>query len=136
MGKGRKILLIDDEPDYCKVLSGRLESDGYEVTAVGTGQEGIDVASKEPFDLILLDMVMPNKDGVTTYQELRAHANTRDIPVILLTATARQGYWAPFPHESEGRAYILGKPYDHATLARRIDELLSSSGGGEKNGKA
>ena len=128
MIKAARLLLIDDDRDYGQALGTRLKQDGFEVIVAESGRRGLEAADGEPFDLILLDLLMPQQDGAAVYDELRAHPKTKHVPVILLTGTAEQGYWAPFPHENEemGRlAFILGKPLAHDVLLMRIRQLLS-----------
>jgi CheY-like chemotaxis protein len=133
--KGRpRILLIDDEPDFRYALQTYLISAGYEVTAVGSGQEGLDVLGRQTVELILLDMLMPGKGGIATYQEIRLNPTTASTPVILLTAIANQQHWEPMPNATDDHAFVMGKPYDHAVLLDRISQLLgkAASGGGTK----
>lgn len=129
MSKKPRILLVDDSDDFRETVSTRLNSEGFEVTGVASGREGLEIASKTNFDLILLDMVMPEKDGVTTYQELRANPNTKEVPIILLTGIAVEGHWEPMQYESDSRAFVMGKPYDHSALLGRIHQLLAQVGG-------
>ena len=121
----RRILLIDDSEDFCETVSTRLRSEGFDVTAVNSGQAGLDAVAAEPFDLILLDMLMPEKDGVTTYQELRANPQTAQVPVILLTGVAVEGHWEPMQYEEDRLAFVLGKPHDYRTLLARINQMLT-----------
>ncbi len=125
MAPRRRILVVDDATDYREALRIRLTHEGFDVTAVGSGREGLAVAARQPVDLILLDMLMPDKDGITTYQELKANPTTRQIPLILLTGLAVEGHWEPMPYESDGPAFVMGKPYDHAVLLERIAQLLA-----------
>lgn len=119
------LLLIDDNQGFREALTLRLQTEGFEVTAVASGQEGLGRTALQAFDLILLDMLMPEKDGIATYQELRANPQTRHMPVILLTCAAVEGHWEPMPYDTDGPAFILGKPYDHRILVKRINEVLA-----------
>ena len=69
--KGKKILLIDDEQDILEILSYNLEKEGYQVFTANNGNEGIVKAKEIIPDLILLDVMMPEKDGIETCQEMR-----------------------------------------------------------------
>lgn len=129
MSKKPHILLVDDSDDFRETVTTRLISEGFEVTGVSSGREGLEKAGTMNFDLILLDMVMPDKDGVTTYQELRARPRTKEVPIILLTGVAVEGHWEPMQYESDSRAFVMGKPYDHSTLLGRINQLLAQVGG-------
>ena len=124
----RRLLLIDDSEDFRETMSTRLRTEGFDVTAVGSGQEGLDlVAAGKAFDVILLDMLMPGKDGVTTYQELRATPQTQRVPIILLTGVAVEGHWEPMHYEEDVLAFVLGKPHDYRTLLARINQVLAQA---------
>lgn len=83
----KTILLIDDEPDVRQVLQLTLElSYGWQVETAVSGLEGIDKATALAPDLILLDIMMPDLDGVATLERLKTHPQTQNLPVIFLTA--------------------------------------------------
>jgi CheY-like chemotaxis protein len=85
----RRVLLVDDEDDIREVAQVSLEmTAGWEVLTAGSGNEGLATAAAEQPDAILLDMMMPDMDGPTTFQSLRANQSTQHIPVVLLTAKA------------------------------------------------
>lgn len=79
----KKILVVDDEQPIADILKFSLEKEGYDVICAYDGEEAIELASKEPFDLILLDIMLPYKDGMEVCREVR---KTSDIPIIMLTA--------------------------------------------------
>jgi putative two-component system response regulator len=81
----RTVLIIDDTPDTVRLLSGILK-DHYRVKVATSGERGIEVAVASPPDLVLLDVVMPEMDGYEACRRLKARPETRDIPVIFLTA--------------------------------------------------
>ncbi|GEM_PF-2536039 len=130
MEQHRKILVIDDNRDFREALRIRLANEGFDVHAVGSGQEGLAALTNARFDLVLLDMLMPEKDGIATYQEVRANPHTRALPIILLTGIAVENHWEPLAYETDGPAFVMGKPYDHAVLVKRIAEVLSHANGG------
>lgn len=82
-----KILLVDDEADIVAVFRAILENSGYQVITARDGVEGLKKAIEEKPDLILMDIVMPNKDGVETLRELKQDKLTKGIPVIMITAS-------------------------------------------------
>ena len=129
MAPRTRILLIDDNEDYLQVLTVRLRTDGFEVVTANSGQGGLRILASEPFDLILLDMLMPEKDGITTYEEIRANPKTQQIPLILLTGVAVEGHWQPMANESDGRAFVMGKPYNYVELVARINLVLTRAKG-------
>ncbi len=120
----KKILIIDDEPDFCFFVKENLELTGaYTVLTAHGGAEGLAVAFKERPDLILLDLLMPNIDGVTVYKELEAHEATAAIPVIILTATDAEAVRERIP-ELPAEAFLT-KPVQFVELKARIETLLS-----------
>ncbi len=123
----QRILLIDDADDLREVLSVRLRAEGYEVTSCATGKEGVEAALKQPPDLILLDMIMPDQDGMQTYQALRANASTRQLPVILMTSMALEAHWEALPYDTDGPCFVTGKPQDLGVLLARISQLLAEA---------
>lgn len=80
----KKVLIIEDEQSILKLLSYNLEQEGYAVEATMDGQEGLDLALKNSYDMILLDLMLPNKDGMEICRELR-HERV-EVPIIMLTA--------------------------------------------------
>jgi two-component system, NtrC family, sensor kinase len=82
------ILVIDDTPTNLEVLYGALSSAGYEILVEMDGESGIEQATSNPPDLILLDVMMPGIDGFETCRRLKSHPITHEIPVIFMTALA------------------------------------------------
>jgi CheY-like chemotaxis protein len=83
----KKILLTDDEPDIVLVFKAILEKNNYEVVIARDGIEGLRKATEEKPGLILLDIKMPNKDGMEMLRELKQDKSTKHIPVIMLTVS-------------------------------------------------
>jgi len=81
----KKILIIEDEISLQKTLKDALEREGYLVICASDGEEGIKLAKNEMPDLILLDLILPKKDGLEVLEELRKDSRTQDISVIVLT---------------------------------------------------
>lgn len=79
----KRILVVDDEVRYQRLLDANLRTDGYEVVTASDGIEAIDIFSSQPIDLILLDVMMPKLDGFETCQRIREYSN---VPIIMLTA--------------------------------------------------
>lgn len=86
-----KILLVEDNEMNRDMLSRRLARKGYEVVIAVDGGQGVDMARSEKPDLILMDMSLPVKDGWTATRELKAAEDTKQIPIIALTAHAMSG---------------------------------------------
>jgi CheY-like chemotaxis protein len=118
-----RILLIDDEDDIREVASLTLEATaGWEVLTASSGAEGIRVALAEKPEAILMDVMMPEMDGPTTFREMQKRPEIAAIPVILLTAKVQGVDQRRFA--DLGVASVLFKPFDPMTLAQQIAEVL------------
>jgi len=124
----KKILVVDDDPDLVETTSMILKSKQYDVVVAYDGVEGLEKAKTEKPDLIVLDVMMPEKDGYTLCKELKADAALNAIPVLLLTAVVSHISTTRFSHqmgmETEADDY-MDKPVDPNELVRRIELLLS-----------
>jgi two-component system alkaline phosphatase synthesis response regulator PhoP len=124
----KKILIVDDDPDLVDAVSTILESKGYATAKAYGGVEGLKKARTERPDLIVLDVMMPDKDGYAVCKELKADAKYRSIPVLLLTAVASNvpttKYTQQMGMETEADDYVE-KPVEPAELAKRVEILLS-----------
>jgi len=125
-----KILVVDDEPDAIAFVRTVLEENDHEVLSAPDGESGITQAQSEHPDLIVLDVQMPKKDGFHVFGELRRNEQTRNIPVLMLTAIADRtgiGFDGKSMAEyigSEPDAYI-DKPVDPDKLRETVARLLS-----------
>jgi DNA-binding response OmpR family regulator len=81
----RKILYVEDEPFIASALVRVLEQAGYQVTVAVDGEKGVEVATKELFDLILLDLILPKIDGFEVLRQLKLNPAMKDVPVIILS---------------------------------------------------
>lgn len=121
-----KVLLIDDEQDIRKVGRLSLEAVGHFETAVAaSAREGFDLASTSRPDVIVMDMMMPDVDGLAALAELRTIPELRDIPVIFMTAKAQREEIA-FYLEC-GAIGVVKKPFDPMTLPSEITAILDKS---------
>ena len=119
----KTILIVDDEDDIREIAQISLEEIGHwEVITASSGAEGIVKAQASQPDAILLDVMMPEMDGPTTVQKLRANPTTANIPVILLTAKVQSMDKQKFA--KLGVAAILPKPFDPVVLPGQIAEVL------------
>jgi len=134
MQKQAKVLLIDDDPDFVEATKTVLESKSYQVFTAYNGDDGLSKVFEEIPDLIILDVVMPGKDGFAVCKELKENPHYyffSKIPVLLLTV---------FPHGMEqtniplsagvitkAEGYIQ-KPVNPTELLSQVDELLKKHG--------
>lgn len=116
----KKVLVIDDEPDFLEMIKIRLEANGYEVIDAYDGEEGLKKAEGENPDIILLDIMMPKKDGYTLLRELKHKKATKSIPIIVLTA--KPGMRDLFG--MEGINDYIVKPFEDEELLLRIKKAL------------
>ncbi|MEO5822669.1 MAG: response regulator transcription factor [Vicinamibacteraceae bacterium] len=82
----RTVLVVEDEPNIRELVALHLQLDGWTVTQTGDGQDALRLARAEPFDLVILDLMLPGLDGMTVLRALRREAPAKDVPVLLLTA--------------------------------------------------
>ena len=119
----RRILIVDDEDDIREVAQVSLEMvAGWEVLTASSGPNGMAIANANKPDAILLDVMMPDMDGPTTFQKLQADPAIRQIPVIFLTAKLQAADRRRFAEM--GVAGVLAKPFDPLKLAGQVSEVL------------
>jgi CheY-like chemotaxis protein len=119
----KRILVIDNEAYIREVTQICLETvAGWEVITAGSGQEGIDKAIAEQPDAILLDVMMPDMDGITTFQKLQENATTQPIPVLLLTAKVQAS--DRHRYTELGIKAAIAKPFNPTEIATEIAEAL------------
>ena len=117
------ILLIDDEETIQEVVQVGIEIEvGWRVSLASSGSEGIILAKSQQPDAILLDVMMPEMDGISTLMKLKADANTQLIPVIFLTAKMQAGDKKIF--QNLGIAGVITKPFNSMTLGSQIAKIL------------
>lgn len=122
----KRILVIDDEDDIREVAQLCLEMvGGWEVLTSPSGSEGLVLAETEQPDAILLDVMMPDMDGLTTFQKLQANKATHHIPVILLTAKVQSADRHRFAEL--GVREMIAKPFNPLNLASQVAETLGWS---------
>ena len=119
----RTILVADDEPDMLRFLKSQLSS-LYQVLEAVDGQQAIEKATQFLPDIILLDMMMPEKDGLQACREIREHTSTQSIPVVMLTARADEE--TKLAALSAGASDFLTKPFSTTELHVRLKNLIES----------
>jgi len=121
------ILIVDDDPDLVETVSMMLESKGYEVGKAYDGIEGEEAIKKRRPDVLILDVMMPRKNGYELCKELKSNKWTQEIPVILLTAVGDAVPTTSYSH-ADGMAVeaedFIPKPVDAATLVEAVERLL------------
>jgi len=110
----RKVLVVDDEEVIRKFLKIHLVKLGYEVKEAADGEKALEQLKKDDFDLLICDILMPNKDGWEVIKEVRSNSKTKDIPVIVLTAKDRDSDM--FKGYDLGANYYMTKPFTKAQL--------------------
>ena len=117
-----KILIVDDMASMRKMVSFTLESVGHEVTQASDGDEALEIAKNNGFDLVVTDVNMPNMDGLTLVKELRALASFKFTPILLLTTEA--GKEKKMAGKAAGATGWLVKPFDPDKLLLTIKRVL------------
>ena len=117
-----RILVVDDEEDILELVRYNLTKENFQVTCAATGEEALDKLKKESFDLILLDLMLPGRDGLDTCRIIKGSPDTSHIPIMMITA------------KSEDTDVVLGlelgaddyvtKPFSPRVLLARIKALL------------
>jgi len=124
---GKYILIVDDDPDLVETVSMILESKGYEVGKAYDGIEGEEAIKKRRPDVLVLDVMMPRKNGYQLCKELKSNTWTKEIPIVLLTAVGEAVPTTSYSH-AEGMAIeaedFIPKPVDAATLVEAVERLL------------
>ncbi|HEU5065372.1 MAG TPA: response regulator [Gaiellaceae bacterium] len=125
------ILVVDDESAIRLICRVNLESAGFETLEAGDGETAFSLAQTEQPDLILLDIMLPGIDGLEVAERLSAAPETRQIPIIFLTArSTAPDEWRG--HEAGGVAYIA-KPFDPISLTETVAAVLSRTQLGERD---
>jgi twitching motility two-component system response regulator PilH len=112
-----KILVVDDSITEREMMKKSLEEEGYSVTAAKDGEEALEILKKEKFDCILLDVIMPKKNGFQVCREIKKDEFTKDIPVILVTSKGQESdmFWG----KKQGADDYIVKPF-------KMEELISA----------
>ncbi|MBT8360231.1 MAG: response regulator [Deltaproteobacteria bacterium] len=128
MSDKKQILLIDDDPDFVEAVKVIVENGGYDVRVAYDGQEGLEAVAEGKPDLIVLDVMMPVMNGHEACAKLKADDDTKEIPIILLTAVADRVTTSTYTHrdmlESEAEDY-MPKPVEPQELLERIQSWLT-----------
>lgn len=131
MTEKAKILLVDDDADFVEATKIVLESKPYEVIVASEGNEGLRKAHEEKPDLIILDIIMPVKDGFTAAEEFKKDPELSKIPILMLTSFTERGGETNIPASRgltlEAEDYI-DKPVTPDELLSRVEKYLKKTG--------
>lgn len=118
------ILIVDDEPMTRNLLRLMLERAGFEISEAEDGLKALLMVAEQPPDVLLLDVMMPNMDGLTVCEKLRARPETAVLPIILLSArTSPESVKAGI---EAGATRYLGKPISHEQLIQTVRDVLEN----------
>ncbi|MFI5470983.1 response regulator transcription factor [Streptomyces cacaoi] len=121
-----RLLIVEDEKRLARSLAGGLTAEGYTVDVVHDGLEGLHRASESPYDLIVLDIMLPGMNGYRVCSTLRAAGN--DVPILMLTA--KDGEYDEAEGLDTGADDYLTKPFSYVVLVARVKALLRRGGQG------
>lgn len=120
-GTGPRLLIVEDDPDAAEVLRVMLEQDGFEAHVVTTARGALDVVRQERYAAVLVDLQLPDADGIGLIRALRGHAATRDLPVVVVSADVARG-------KARGQSLEvldwLEKPFDQSRLRSAVASIL------------
>lgn len=123
----KKVLVVDDDPDFVDAVKSVIEDGGYEVDVAYDGKEGLEKVAQSRPDAIILDVMMPVMTGHDACKKLKEDPATSNIPVILLTAVAQRVTSSTYTHrdmlETDAEDYIP-KPVEPEVLLQRIKDWI------------
>ncbi len=122
----KKILVAEDEANLRRLVAGYLRREGFSVTEAANGLEAAQRFTEDRYDLVVLDIMMPYKDGFTVCREIRSQS---DVPVVILTARGQE--YDELTGFTCGADEYVTKPFSPAILVTRIKAVLKRTGGGE-----
>ena len=130
MAEKKRILVVDDEPDFALLVQGNLQKEGFDVDVAYNGVEGLEKIKQNPPDAIVLDVMMPEKDGYEVCAELKKDERFAEIAILMLTAVADHVTSTRYSHfdgmSMEADDY-LPKPASAEEITDSIKSLLNMS---------
>ena len=117
-----KILLVDDDKDILEFLTYNLEKEGYNVVTADNGKKALEIAKRILPDLIILDVMMPEMDGVSTCIEIKKNPKINDVLILFLTARSEE--YSELAGFDAGADDYIKKPIKPKLLIRRVNALL------------
>jgi two-component system alkaline phosphatase synthesis response regulator PhoP len=129
MSDKKRVLLVDDEPDLIALLKKRFQKEGFDTDVAYDGNEAIAKVAANPPDAIVLDVMMPDKDGYQVCSELKANKKYEDIPILMLTAVADHVTSTRYSHQDgmnlEADDYVPKGPDSTDEIVASVKRLLS-----------
>ena len=121
-----RVLIVDDDPDIVRLVRYNLSHSGYDVQSAGSGREALELVERQPPDLVVLDVMLPDVDGLEVCRTLRQHASSKHIPILMLTARGEEidrvvGF-------ELGADDYVSKPFSPRELVLRVKSILRRSG--------
>ena len=123
-----KVLVVDDDAEFTELITYTLEKQGCRVVAAADGVQGLNQARTELPDVILLDLMLPDLDGLSVFQILRSQPSTRTIPVLIVSALGES--WATVRGRAPRYERYLKKPINLKELSRFVHAAASGRMGG------
>jgi DNA-binding response OmpR family regulator len=120
----RKVLIVDDEPNIVISLEFLMKREGYDVTVARDGQEALDIMAGDKPDLVLLDVMMPRKNGFEVCQTVRASDELRQTRILMLTARGRETDVAK--GLALGANAYMTKPFSTRELVQKVADMLAA----------
>lgn len=121
--QAERILVVEDDPPIADLLRIFLETEGYQVSVALDGNRALELLNQEHFDLVTLDLALPDMDGRQILQIIRSHPTTQELPVIVVTAY-------PYLLEGTQATAVLTKPPDVTQLLMTVRQELAKAGRG------
>jgi DNA-binding response OmpR family regulator len=119
-----RILIIEDDPIGQKVLVDCLTAHGYEVSVARTGPEGVEKAASEKPDLVLCDVLLPQKSGFEVCFDIKRADVTREVPVIFMSAVCKDAYSESYASVDLHAQGYLVKPFSMSVMLERVRQVL------------
>jgi two-component system alkaline phosphatase synthesis response regulator PhoP len=124
--KNRKVLIIEDEEDMRDIYETKLAREGYDVVTADSGVKGLALAGEEQPKLILLDIVLPGKDGFSVLEELKANPKTKGIPVVIIS-NLNQDYEIKMAKDMGAEVYLTKADVTPDEVAENVRNILEKN---------
>ena len=119
----KKILVVEDETTLQRTMTEYLINEGFQISSALDGEKGVELAKSELPDLIILDIILPKKDGYAVLEEIKADEKTKNIPIILLTnLEGAEDIQKAF--EKGATTYLVKSDYQLEDIVKKIKEIL------------